>query len=88
MENLTKVEKVIEELNYEEVRKEAPGTLADGGAWQGSWEAEPGYFAVTAFNATGPKQGEFIPSLGVPLKVFTNRRTGEVKLYLTERFED
>jgi hypothetical protein len=88
MENPTKIDKVIEELNHKEVLKEAPGTLADGGVWQGSWEAEPGYFAVTAFHSTGPKEGEFIPSLGVPLKVFTNRRTSEVRLYLSERFED
>ena len=52
----------------------------------GNWIANKGYFAVTGFDFNNGKP-IFSPSLGIPVKVFNNTITGEVKIFLATGFE-
>jgi hypothetical protein len=71
MEDTALVQEIIDKLE-----REAPG----------GWTTEPGYFAFTGFefNNGSPR---FNPLYGVPVKIFTNRTTGEVRTYGAEKFE-
>ena len=81
MEDVEKVQKLLNELNA----KEAP-LHGLGGAFAGPWVHIQGYFAITGFDF---KEGGniFNPSFGVPVKVFMNNKTGEIKIYSAFLFE-
>lgn len=80
MENPLKVQAKINELNSREPR----GGL--GGLSQNAWVATVGYFALTGFDYNNGAP-TFNAGFGVPVKVFTNIRTGEIKIYAASIFE-
>ena len=80
MENQIKVQTKINELNASEIRPGFPNPT--------EWTAIGGYFSMTGFDFNhGKGQPIFNPSFGVPVKVFMNSRTGEVKTFSAYFFE-
>lgn len=53
---------------------------------KGRWFAADGLHAVTRFERKGASP-MFIPGSGIPLKVFFNDTTGEVKTFLARNFK-
>lgn len=66
MEIQSKIDEILKELN--------------GGKITGTWMAIPGNHALTVVNFNG-KEANFNPGSGIPLKVFINVKTGEIKIY-------
>ena len=80
MENPLKVQARVDELNATEIRAGVPEP--------NEWVAINGYFALTGFDFNhGKGQPNFNPGYGVPVKVFRNIRTGEIKTYSAYFFE-
>ncbi|MCL5673785.1 MAG: hypothetical protein M1407_04115 [Deltaproteobacteria bacterium] len=53
-----------------------------------NWIAIDGYHALTSFNfGEGGNQNIFKPDSGVPVKIFMEKKTGEIKLFLAKMFE-
>lgn len=76
MEDTTKVQKKVDELNS----KEKPGN-------QG-WTALNGYNALTRFEfGDSTKGATFYPSSGIPVKVFINAADGEIRVFPATFFE-
>jgi hypothetical protein len=94
MENRSKVLEKIEELNRESA---GLSTSPVGGGLPGLisvfphtvpqvWQEFPGYHALTKFDYNN-KAPIFTPSSGVPVKVFLNSNTGEIRIFLASIFE-
>lgn len=52
-----------------------------------SWEEIGGNFAITRFEVHDDGSPIFLPSKGIPLKAFFNKRTGEIKIFPAKIFE-
>ena len=51
----------------------------------GSWVAVEGYYALTSINYSGEKgKAKFDPAKGIPVKIFVNKKDGEVKAFFIE----
>ena len=81
MEDTQKIQQKLNELNS----KESP-LFHLGGQFAGPWVHVAGYFALTGVDL---KEGgsTFNPSFGVPVKVFMNNKTGEIKTFSACLFE-
>jgi hypothetical protein len=79
MENPQKVQLKINELNAKEPR-DALGRIIP------QWAAIQGYFALTGFNYNNGSP-IFNANFGVPVKIFQNSKTGEIKIYGSNIFE-
>lgn len=79
MENPLKVLQKINELNSKELR-DVSGQIIP------QWTSISGYFALTGFEF-GNGSPNFNPGFGVPVKVFMNTRTGEIKTFSANHFE-
>lgn len=62
----TKVQKLLNQLNKGK---------------NGPWVPLDGYRALTVLEFQSDKSATFNPSEGIPLKVFINVKTGEIKIY-------
>ncbi len=70
-------DKVLEEL----IR------LNEGQA-QGDWVITEGFHALTSLKFKGKdKKPTFNPSSGIPVKIFINKKTGELKTYYANQFQ-
>lgn len=68
-----KVQEIIDQLNAGQ-----PGT----------WVAPDGVHALTRVTKDGDKFFSFNPGSGIPVKVFFNQASGEIRLYPAMMFED
>jgi len=71
VEEQSKIDDVLKELN--------------GGKVTGDWIAVPNNHALTLVDFNG-KAANFRPDAGIPLKVFVNVKTGEIKTYDARAF--
>src|SRR5258706_11264601 len=75
MQDPKKVRAVIDELNNL------------GGPGKGYWVEAQGYHALTAMEIKGNRLSA-IPNSATPLKVFVNRKTGELRTYVSPVFDN
>lgn len=54
---------------------------------KGTWNAIEGYFALTGFEFDKGNGNVFNPSFGVPVKVFMNTTTGEIRVFSAYFFQ-
>lgn len=96
MENRHAIDEKILALNREEARRNrATPSLGTIGNTIGTapdpqvWAEIPGYFALTKFDYPNEDNSGavFNPSFGVPVKVFMNTETGEIKTFSGNIFE-
>ena len=74
MENERKINDIIKLLNKQDTDNPF-------------WDVVPtGYYALTEVEilSSGNKRATFMPNRGIPVKVFVNTKTGEVKTFLYE----
>ena len=84
-ENPLRVQAKVNELNLLEAQISGGFTSVNPQISQ-VWRDVPGFFAVTGFSNDDGKP-IFNPSFGVTVKVFTNTRTGEIKMFSSKLFE-
>lgn len=80
MEVQSKIDSKIGELNLESAN-------GDAASVQPVWQYYTGYHALTKFDFNSGKP-IFTPSSGVPVKAFLNTRTGEIRVFSANIFED
>lgn len=100
MESRDKVDETMRVLNskkgttlplasFEAARNVTSGTQIPGlidPNLSDEWQEIAGYFALTKFEFTSPTP-TFTPTFGVPVKVFRNKKTGEIRTFSAYHFE-